>query len=203
MLNGHKICVCMAILFPPKSHCSTSKHFQIRMCEKKQNGKSVCVYQPHQVKINDGHFRFNLLLLLLLLYTWLVIISAVWLSINRPKFSRSLSSKKTKQQKHWKSEAHFSFRQTSSHQFRWSHEKRTPNTAYTQLCEMWMWKMAYLRIGYIGSLLTKYRTEQFFFLCGYFFNVGKWVDKMSQILCALFIFFSVGFLSSSPSSSSF
>lgn len=149
----------------------------------------VCVYEPHQVKINDGHFRFNLLLLLLLLYTWLVIISAVWLSINRPKFSRSLSSKKTKQQKHWKSEAHFSFRQTSSHQFRWSHEKRTPNTAYTQLCEMWMWKMAYLRIGYIGSLLTKYRTEQFFFLCGYFFNVGKWVDKMSQILCALFIFF--------------
>lgn len=197
-------------------------HFQNKnVCarEKVRWKKCMCNSQPHQSEDKWWSFSFQFLVdaaaavvVATFLYTWLVIISAVRLSINRPKFSRSLNRGKktaatttTQNRQHWKSEAHFSFRQTSSTnqpEFRWLHEKMyIPNTALVHWT-MWMWKMAYLRIGYIGSLLTKYRSKCSFFLLLDISCCRKMGGQNVPNSLRAVHFFFVRFLSSSPSSSS-
>lgn len=103
------------ILFPPKSHFLTGI-FPIRMCafvrvcllqnantEMKRNERKR--ESSHQVKINDGHCCFNFVrycsccCCTRLGRVRVIIISGIWLSINRSKCFRSAN--KTE---HWKKE---------------------------------------------------------------------------------------------------
>lgn len=96
--------------------------------------------------------------------TWLVIISAVRLSINRPKFSRSLNNnnnnKKGGNSERVRHIFHFD-KQASLPVWMIARKVNAEHRAHgTMRMRMWMWRMAYLRIGYIGSLLTKYPTRK-------------------------------------------